>query len=579
MKHLLKYLKQYKKETILAPLFKLLEACFELFVPLVIAMMVDKAIGGGDRGLAVRLCLLLGLLAAVGLVSAVTAQFFAAKAAVGFAARIKHALFGRLQSMSFSEIDAMGTPAMITRMTSDVNQVQTGVNLALRLLLRSPFIVFGAAIMAFTIDTRTALYFVLLVPLLAAVVFAVMLYAIPLYAKVQKGVDRLLSIVRENLTGARVIRAFVSEDTEREKFREGSDTLVDSQLLVGRISSLMNPATYVLVNGFVLLLVRQGALRVDSGAMTQGEVIAMYNYMAQILVELIKLANLIITITRSAACAGRIATVLEQPAERACGEDTAALQPIDTNASCAVEFRSVSLRYRGGGEEALGNISLSVKKGETVGIIGGTGSGKTSLANLIPAFYEAAEGEVRVFGADVARTDISALRRNIGIVPQKALLFAGTIRDNLLWGREDATEEELMEAVELAQAADIIRKKEKGLDSPVEQGGSNFSGGQRQRLTIARALVRKPAILILDDSASALDFATDAALRRSLRSLDYQPTVFIVSQRASSVMHADTIVVLDNGCMVGCDTHERLLETCPVYKEIYLSQNREEASA
>ena len=577
MKKLLIYLKDYKKESVLGPLFKLLEAIFELFVPLVVAAIIDKGINNANNSLVVRYCILMGALALVGLISAVSAQFFAAKAAVGFAAKLKHALFVRLQGYSYTQIDNLGTPAMITRMTSDVNQVQTGVNLTLRLLLRSPFIVFGASIMAFTIDVPSALNFVILIPVLFVIVFGVMLVTIPLYGKVQGGVDTLLSSVRENLTGVRVIRAFVNEDIEKEQFTAENRSLAASQLHVGRISALMNPATYVVVNVFIILLIRKGALQVDNGIMTQGEVIALYNYMSQILVELVKLANLIITLTKSAASADRIAQVFEDDdyAENNCDENVMSIS-IDTDSPYAVIFDNVSLRYARGGADSLCDIDLSVRKGETVGIIGGTGSGKTSLINLIPRFYNATAGTVKVFGHDVQETNISELREAIGVVPQKALLFRGTIRDNLRWGRENATDDELLEALETAQGLDIIKKKENGLSEIIEQGGQNLSGGQRQRLTIARALVRRPKILILDDSASALDFATDAALRKALRTLDYDPTVFIVSQRASSVMHADKIVVLDEGKMVGCDTHGRLLENCPVYREICLSQNREE---
>ena len=570
MKKLLKYMKGYGKECALGPFFKLTEATFELFVPLVVASIIDKGIGGADGGHIIRSCLIMGGLALFGLICAVTAQYFAAKAATGFSARVRSALFAKIQSFSYTQLDTLGTSTMITRMTSDVNQVQTGVNLTLRLLLRSPFIVFGAMIMAFTIDVPSALIFAVVIPILAVVVFAVMLSCIPLYKKVQAALDRVLGKTRENLTGARVIRAFGEEEAEINDFCERNEKLTDISKLVGRISALMNPLTYVIINAATIFLIWKGAVRVDGGAMSQGQVVAMYNYMAQILVELIKLANLIITITKALACAKRIEAVLELP------EGEKAEHSALVGGNCEVEFKNVSLKYSTGGEESLSGISFSVSKGETVGIIGGTGSGKTSLVNLIPRFYDATGGTVFVKGKNVTSFEPDALREKIGIVPQKAVLFKGTIRDNLLWGNEKATDSEMLEAVEKAQGGNILEEKG-GLDAIVEQNGRNFSGGQRQRLTIARALVRKPEILILDDSASALDFATDAALRKSLRELDYKPTTFIVSQRTASIMHADKIIVLDDGEMAGIGTHDELLASCPVYREIYESQFKKEA--
>ena len=570
MKKLLKYMKGYGKECALGPFFKLTEATFELFVPLVVASIIDKGIGGADSGHIIKCCLIMGGLALLGLICAVTAQYFAAKAATGFSARVRSALFAKIQTFSYTQLDTLGTSTMITRMTSDVNQVQTGVNLTLRLLLRSPFIVFGAMIMAFTIDVPSALVFVVVIPILAVVVFAVMLACIPLYKKVQSALDRVLGKTRENLTGARVIRAFGEEEAEIADFCERNEKLTAISKLVGRISALMNPMTYVIINAATIFLIWKGAVRVNGGDMSQGQVVAMYNYMAQILVELIKLANLIITITKALACAKRIEAVLELP------EGEKAEHSAEIGGNFAVEFKNVSLKYATGGEDSLSNISFAVSKGETVGIIGGTGSGKTSLVNLIPRFYDATDGVVFVGGRNVVTYEPEVLRQKIGVVPQKAVLFKGTVRENMLWGNENASDEEILAAVDLAQGSDILNEKG-GLDAAVEQNGQNFSGGQRQRLTIARALVRKPEILILDDSASALDFATDAALRKALRSLDFKPTVFIVSQRTASIMHADRIIVLDDGEVAGTGTHDELLVSCPVYREIYESQFKKEA--
>lgn len=572
MKKLLRYMKEYRKECVLGPLFKLLEASFELLVPLVMASVIDVGIGNGDREYIVRMCLVLVALGAVGLVCAITAQYFAAKASVGFAAKLRHALFAHIQELSFTEMDTQGTSTLITRMTSDVNQVQNGVNLTLRLLLRSPLVVFGAMAMAFTIDWKAALVFAGVIPLLLAVVFWVMLWTMPRYKKVQAGLDKVLGVTRENLTGVRVIRAFGWEEGEARRFEEENQELTRLQVFVGRVSALMNPATYILINLATVVLIWVGGLRVDSGAITQGQVVALVNYMAQILVELIKLANLIINIAKALACANRVQGVLETSSSLKQNGPLLREGP----ASGGVEFRDVSLRYAGAGAESLSHISFSVKPGQTVGIIGGTGSGKTSLVNLIPHFYDPTEGQVLVGGVPADRYDPGALRGKIGVVPQKAALFSGTIRENLLWGREDATDQELWQALETAQAKEFVEQKEKGLDEPVAQGGRNFSGGQRQRLTIARALVRRPAILILDDSASALDFATDLKLRTAIRNMPEGPTVFLVSQRAASIRYADVIVVLDDGEAVGVGTHEELLEGCQVYREIYESQFKRE---
>jgi len=572
MKKLFSYLRDYRKESVLGPLFKLLEAGFELIVPLVVAAMIDRGIGGADRGYIMRMCLVLVALGLVGLVCSVTAQYFAAKASVGFVKKLRSALYRHIQGFSYQALDRAGTSTLIARMTSDMNQVQTGLNLALRLLLRSPFVVFGAMVMAFTIDSRAALWFVLAIPALSAVVFGIMLFSIPLYKKVQGLLDRVLGATRENLTGVRVLRAFGREEKEIADFAEKNEALTAMQKYVGRISALMNPVTYVIINLAVLLLIHTGALRVEAGIITQGAVVALYNYMSQILVELIKLANLIINITKSVACAKRIQGVLDSPA----GEEVKENLPTG-DAALRVQFVHAGIRYSQGAEEALTDICLAVRPGETVGVIGGTGSGKTTLVHLIPRFYEATEGQVLVDGRDVRAYDPAVLRGRIGVVPQKAVLFKGTIRDNLRWGDENAPDEAIMRAVRIAQAEDVVASKG-GLDGKIEQGGRNLSGGQRQRLTIARALVRRPDILILDDSSSALDFATDAALRRALREMDERPTVFIVSQRTSSIQHADQIVVLDDGRAVGIGRHEELLESCQVYREIYDSQFKKEAA-
>ena len=576
MKKLLCYLTGYEKETVLAPLFKMLEALLELFVPLVMAAVIDVGIAGGDRRYIVRMCLLLVALGIIGLVCSVTAQFFAAKAATGFSTKLRHALFSHIQSLSYTEMDQIGTSTLITRMTSDVNQVQSGVNLFLRLFLRSPFIVFGAMVMAFTVDVKAALVFVVTIPLLSVVVFGIILWTMPLYQKVQGRLDRVLGLTRENLSGARVIRAFNKEEDEKKRYREENDALAGVQKFVGGISGLMNPAAYVIINGAVIAILYTGAVRVDIGSLTQGEVIALVNYMSQILVELVKMANLIITLTKAVACGNRVQGVLETKSSmafRAAGTDESAAGEGNAGAGApAVEFRHVSLTYAGAGSEALTDISFSIRKGDTLGIIGGTGSGKTSVVSLIPRFYDATAGTVLVDGRDVKEYGKEELRKKIGVVPQKAVLFAGTIAENLRWGKEDASDEELRRALEISQAAEFVEKKDGGLDAPVLQGGKNLSGGQRQRLTIARALVRRPKILILDDSASALDFATDAALRRALKTMDDAPAVCIVSQRTSSIRYADQILVLEDGKVAGLGTHEQLLKTCPVYQEIHYSQ-------
>lgn len=568
MKKLLVYLKDYIKESILGPLFKLLEALFELFVPLVIAAIIDTGIENGDTGYIIKMCLVLVLLGFVGLAFSITAQYFAAKASVGFVSKIRHVLFGHIQSLSYSELDQIGTSTLITRMTSDMNQVQNGMNLALRLLLRSPFVVFGAMIMAFTIDVPSAMIFVYVTIVLLIVVFGIMLGSIPLYKKVQQKLDAVMTVTRENLTGVRVIRAFCKEDEETDNFVTKNNELTASQKFVGKISALMNPVTYVIINLAIIWLIHTGAVRVEAGILTQGAVVALYNYMSQILVELIKLANLIINITKSIACGNRIQAVLDIKPDLESG-----------SSSCNegnVEFDHVNLRYKNAGADSLSDITFTAAKGETIGIIGGTGSGKSSLVNLIPRFYDAASGEVKVGGVNVKDMDVEQLREKIGVVPQKAVLFHGTIRENMQWGVTNASDDEIMEAIEAAQGLDVIKAKG-GLDCEIEQGGKNLSGGQRQRLTIARALVKKPEILILDDSASALDFATDAALRKSLRELDYHPTVFIVSQRTSSIQHADRIIVLDDGAAVGIGTHDELMKSCSVYQEIYNSQFKKEA--
>ena len=570
MRKLLVYLKDYKKESALAPLFKMLEAAFELFVPLVVAAIIDKGITTGDSGYVLRMGLILISLGIVGLVCSITAQYFAAKAAVGFATKLKHALFGHIQSLSFTEIDTLGTSTMITRMTSDTNQVQNGVNMVLRLFLRSPFIVFGAMIMAFTIDVKAAMIFVVTIPLLSIVVFGIMILTMPMYRKVQANLDRVLGSTRENLTGARVIRAFNKEQEETEHFEKENAALADMQLFVGKISALTNPVTYIIINAATIILLYTGAVRVDEGSITQGEVVALVNYMSQILIELVKLANLIITITKALACANRIESVFEMQSSMEWKEAPESNGKAEGDLS--VEFDHVSLTYAGAGAESLTDIDFRAKRGQTIGIIGGTGSGKSSLVNMIPRFYDATKGEVRVDGRNVKDYSMEELREKIGVVLQKAVLFQGTIRENLLWGKGDATEEELWQAVETAQAREFVEQKEGKLDAPVAQEGRNLSGGQRQRLTIARALVGHPDILILDDSASALDYATDAALRKAIKELEGEMTVFIVSQRASSIRYADQIIVLDDGCMVGIGTHEELLQSCEVYQEIYYSQ-------
>ena len=570
MKKLLIYLKTYRKEACLAPIFKMLEAVFELFVPLVIKGIIDYGIAAEDRAYCLRMGLLLLLLAVIGLAMATTAQWFSARAAAGFAAKIKQVLMEHIQKLSYTELDTIGTSTLITRMTSDVNQVQTGTNLVLRLFMRSPFIVFGSMIMAFTIDFKAAMIFVITIPLLSVVVFGIMLSSIPLYKKVQSQLDRVLGITRENLTGVRVIRAFNKEEEEISHFKTENEQFTRLQTFVGKISALMNPLTFVIVNSAILVLVWTGAWRVEGGILTQGAVVALVNYMSQILVELIKLADLIINITKAVACGNRIQKVLEvEPSMENGSKECIEEKSIPAN---AVDFNNVSLTYAGAGAPSLTDIDLHVKTGQTIGIIGGTGSGKTSVVNLIPRFYDATQGNVLVFGKPVKEQDMESLRSQIAVVPQKAVLFAGTIRENMKWGKEDATDEEIMEALTIAQAAEVVQKKEGGLDAFVEQGGKNLSGGQRQRLTIARALVRKPRILILDDSASALDFATDAALRKAIREMKNAPTVFIVSQRTSSIRFADQILVLDDGKSVGVGTHDELLKTCSVYKEIYDSQ-------
>lgn len=591
MKRLLIYFKDYKKESVLAPLFKLLEATFELFVPIVMANIIDYGITAGDKGYIAKMCACLVLLAIVGLASAVTAQFFAAKAAVGVSTKIRQALFNHIEDLSFTDIDTAGTSTMITRMTSDINQVQSGINMTLRLFLRSPIIVFGAMIMAFTIDVKSALIFVVAIPLLSIVVFGIILSTIPLYKKVQSKLDGVLGITRENLTGVRVIRAFHQEEEETGRFRAENEALAAMQIFVGKISAVMNPVTYVIVNGAIVALIYVGAIQVNVGNLTQGEVVAIINYMNQILVELVKLANLIVTMTKAMACADRVANVFEIGEEKdniipmpgmceADADDSHTQEGVGKAAGAEgspfLHFDHVGLTYHGAGAPTLTDIDFTVNQGDTIGIIGGTGSGKTSLVNLIPAFYPNTEGHITLEGRELSDYSDEELRGQIGVVPQKAVLFKGTIRSNLLWGKPDATEEELWNALRLAQAAEVVEGKEGGLDAPVSQGGKNFSGGQRQRLTIARALVRDPKILILDDSASALDYATDAKLRQALRTLEERTTTFIVSQRASSIRHADKIIVLDDGEMAGAGTHDELLAGCEVYQEIYYSQYPEQ---
>ncbi len=576
MKSLLKYLKDYKKESFLAPLFKMLEASFELFVPLVMAAIIDTGIANNDRGYIFRMGGVLVALGLIGLACSATAQYFSARAAVGFATKLRHALFSHIQSLSYTELDTMGTNTLITRMTSDVNQLQSGVNLTLRLLLRSPFIVFGAMIMAFTVDVKAALIFVVAIPLLSIVVFGIMIVSLPLYKKVQAALDKVLGRTRENLAGARVIRAFCKEDQEIEAFSEENEALLDIQVFVGKISAAMNPLTYIIVNVALVVLLWTGAIRVDSGIITQGAVVALVNYMSQILVELIKLANLIIQITKALACAKRIESIFEVENSQ---QIEALTQQVNTkNTEDVIRFDHVGLTYQGGGDESLTDIDFTVKRGQTIGIIGGTGSGKTSVVNLIPRLYDATRGTVLVDGQDVKTYDPDTLRSKVGIVPQKAVLFKGTIRENLLWGNENATEEQLEKALEISQAKEFVDTKEGRLDFMIAQGGKNLSGGQKQRMTIARAVVREPEILILDDSASALDFATDAKLRHAIREMGNDMTVIIVSQRSSSIQYADQIIVLDDGKMVGIGTHESLLADNEVYQEIYYSQFPKEAA-
>lgn len=580
MKRLIMYLKDYKKESILAPLFKLLEAFFELMVPLVMANIIDYGISNRNMGYIGKMGLLLLLLGVVGLASSITAQFFAAKAAVGFSTKLRQALFDHIEDLSFTDIDKAGTSTMITRMTSDVNQVQSGINMTLRLFLRSPIIVFGAMIMAFTIDVKCALIFVVAIPLLSVVVFGIILSTIPLYKKVQSKLDQVLGITRENLTGVRVIRAFHQEAKEADRFRENNEALSAMQIFVGKISACMNPVTYIIVNGAIIALIYTGAVQVNIGNLSQGEVVAIINYMNQILVELVKLANLIVTMTKALACADRVASVFEIGADATEDEKKAALDnsiaaKVDEKAPF-LDFKHVSLTYQGAGAPTLQDMHFTVNRGDIVGIIGGTGSGKTSLVNLIPGFYPATEGEILLEGRDIRTMSDEELRGRIGVVPQKAVLFKGTIRSNLQWGKPDATEEEMWKALELAQASEVVDGKPGKLDATVAQNGKNFSGGQRQRLTIARALVRNPEILILDDSASALDYATDAKLRAALRTLEDKTTTFIVSQRASTIRHADKIIVLDDGEIAGMGTHDELLKDCTVYQEIYYSQYPEQ---
>ena len=573
MKKLLIYLKNYKKECVLAPLFKLLEASFELIVPLVMAAIIDRGIAVSDRPYIFKMGGVLVLLVAVGLTCSITAQYFAAKAAVGFATKLRYSLFSHIETLSFSEMDTVGSSTLITRITSDINQVQSGVNMVLRLFLRSPFIVFGAMIMAFTVNVKAALVFVVTIPLLSVVVFSVMLASIPLFKKVQSGLDQVLGHTRENLEGARVIRAFNKEEDEAREFNASNEFLTNMQLVVGRISTLMNPLTYIIINCAIIAVIWVGGKQVYGGIITQGEVVALVNYMSQILVELVKLANLIILINKAIACGNRIEEVLET-------KSSIVNAPSEVNAASdsenAVVFSHVSMAYASTSEEALTDIDFTAKKGQTIGIIGGTGSGKSSVVNLIPRFYDVSKGSVLVNGRDVRDYDLTELRDKIGVVMQKAVLFQGTIAENLRWGKPDATDEELWHAIEVAQATDVVEGKEGKLDYMIEQGGRNLSGGQKQRLTIARAVVKDPDILILDDSASALDFATDARLRAALRNLQGNKTIFIVSQRTSSIQFADQIIVMDDGQVAGIGTHEQLLEQCETYREIYESQFKKE---
>ena len=572
MKKILKYLKGYELQCVLGPLFKLLEATFELLIPLVVASIVDAGITNGDRGHIVKMCLVMISLGVVGLAMAVSAQYFSAVAAVGFSARLRHAVLDHILTLSYSQIDILGTSTMVTRMTSDINQVQSGVNLTLRLLLRSPFVVFGAMAMAFTIDFQAALTFAGVIPILCVIVFGIMLITMPMHKRVQGALDGVTSATRQNLAGVRVLRAFCKEEAEIASFEKQTEALTAQQLSAGRISALLNPMTYVIINLAVVLLVQIGAIKVENGILTQGMVIALYNYMSQILVELIKMASFIITLAKAVACGNRLSSVLEMEPDQKNGE----ISGDDIRGE--VEFRNVTAHYAGAGHPSLENISFTAKPGQTIGVIGGTGSGKTTLVNLIPRLYDAVQGSVLIDGREVGEYDFISLRRQIGTVPQKAVLFKGTIRQNLMWGNEDAADAELWQALETAQAREVVKDKAGELDAAVEQGGVNFSGGQRQRLTIARALVRKPKILILDDSASALDYATDAALRKAIRSMEQPPTTFIVSQRAASVRYADEILVLEDGELAGRGTHEALLESCSVYQEIYYSQFRKEAA-
>ena len=574
LRALLKYLRNYKKETVLAPLFKLLEASFELFVPLVIAAIIDHGIGQADGVYVLKMGGVLIALGLIGLVCSITAQYFAAKAATGFSTELRHELFEHIQKLSYTKMDTIGTSTLITRMTSDINQVQSGVNLVLRLFLRSPFIVFGAMVMAFTVDVKAALVFVAAIPLLSLVVFGIMLITMPLYRKVQSNLDAVLGITRENLTGVRVIRAFNKEADEKQRFEQQNQMLTDAQKFVGKISGLMNPVTYIIVNGALIVLIYTGALRVDAGIITQGQVVALVNYMSQILVELVKLANLIITVTKAFACGNRIQSVFEE--ETGMTEGSEGWTDPGEADTPVVEFDHVNLRYAGAGEDSLTDISFRAMPGQTIGVIGGTGSGKSSVVNLIPRFYDATEGSVRIQGKDARDYRLEELRSHIGMVPQKAVLFQGTIAQNLRWGKENATEAELEKAIEISQAKEFVDGKEERLNYQIEQNGKNLSGGQRQRLTIARALVRDPEILILDDSASALDFATDAKLRKAIRQMDSHPVVFIVSQRASSIQYADQILVLDDGELAGIGTHAELMESCEIYREIYESQFEKE---
>ena len=568
MKYLLKHLKQYKKQSILAPLFKMLEALFDLFVPLVVANIINVGIGNGDNMYILKQCGILVLLALIGITCSFTAQYFAAVASVGCATGLRHDLFSHIQKLGYSEIDTVGTSTLITRMTSDINQVQNGINMAMRLLLRSPFIVFGAMVMAFTINTKAALIFLIAIPVLSVIVYGIMGVTNPGYKGIQEKLDHVMNHVRENLTGVRVVRAFGKEKEEVESFENVNGQLNAMQLHIGHLSALMNPMTYVVVNLAIIAILKVGVSSIDGGILLSGDVVALVNYMSQILVELVKMANTIILISKALASINRIAGVLDTEPAMEFQEQKAALPESEE----AVRFEHVGLTYSGAGEESLTDVTFCAKKGQTIGVIGGTGSGKSTLVNLIPRFYDATSGKISIFGKPIQEWGKEELRTRVGVVMQKTQLFQGTIRSNLLWGKQDATDEQLWHALEIAQAAEVVRGKEKGLDEPVEQGGRNFSGGQKQRLTIARALVSEPDILILDDSASALDFATDAALRKALKTLPEEITVFIVSQRTSSLKHADQILVLEDGCLVGLGTHEQLLENCEVYREIHESQ-------